>query len=53
MELFELKTKNRALKTLHHILLATGIVALFYLLLQLLEGKINNRNQSSVGKSKL
>jgi len=53
MELFELQTKNPAMRTLHKILLATGIMALLYLLLQLLEGDMNNKKRSSFGKSKL
>jgi len=53
MELFEIQTENRALKTLHKILLATGIMALFYLLLQLLEGIAKGEKHSSFGKRKL
>jgi len=50
MELFEIQTKNRALKTLHKILLATGIVALFLLLLKLIEGIDKSKKHSSFRK---
>jgi hypothetical protein len=53
MELFEIKTKNVALRTLHKILLATGIVTLFYLLLKLLEGNFNGKSGSVSGGSRL
>jgi len=50
MELFEIQTKNRALKTLHKILLATGIVALFLLLLKLIEEIDKSKKHSSFRK---
>jgi len=50
MELFEIQTKNRVQRVLHKIVLATGIVAIIYLLIQLIEGYFNNKKPSSSRK---
>ena len=50
MEPFEIQTKNRTLRTLHKILLATGILALVYLVMQLMEANIDRNKNSSSGK---
>jgi len=43
MELFEIKSKNKILIILHKIILVTGILALFYLLINLIEKYLNKR----------
>jgi len=53
MELFEIQTKNRALRMLHKILLATGILVMFYLVMKLIEGNLNSKDPSSSGRWKL
>jgi len=49
MEVFEINTKNKALRMLHKILLVTGIITLLYLVIQLFDEYLKSKKQSSFG----
>ena len=43
MELFEIATKNKALRMLHKILLISGVLTLVYLLIKAYEEYVNQK----------
>ena len=46
MEIFEIKSKNKILIILHKIILVTGLLALFYLLIQWIDEYLKKRKAS-------